>query len=211
MPSTVSVSTLVDRLVSAEGAPITSERIRDLLDGARVEPSSLRRYVRFSGDHYTRNLIHRDAWFDIMVLCWSKGQGTPIHTHNGQLGWAYPVSGPLDCHEYAWRGCDRPENQNVAGLDCLAGGMRVQLDSTAEATATPGGAIGIVDKRLTIHSLGCPSDADERTVSLHVYSLPFDSCVVFDQARGGCRRKELVFDSAPDGYDVRLREDGVRT
>ena len=50
-----------------------------------------------------------------------------------------------------------------------------------------------------------PISGKERVVSFHVYSLPFDSCVVFDVAQGQCRRKDLAFDSAPVGYDVRMR------
>ena len=204
-PRTVSVQTLVEELRKTEGAPITSDLVANLLSELTLVEVSIRPYVRFADDHYTRNLVHRDRHFDIMVLCWQPGQGTPIHTHNGQLGWAFTTRGALECVEYAWKGCDRPENQNVAGLDCLAGGMKVRLDPTATVVSTPGGALNRVTKRVTIHSLTVPPDSNERVVSFHVYSLPFDSCVVFDVAHGQCRRKDLSFDSAPPGSDVRMR------
>lgn len=201
----VSVSSLVDELRKTEGAAITSDLIANVMTDVAIDEKTLRPYVRFADDHYTRNLIHRDKHFDIMVLCWQPGQGTPIHTHNGQLGWAFTTRGALDCVEYRYGGCDRPENQNVSGLDCLAGGMKVKLDRSDETLCTPGGAVNRVTKQVTIHSLTVPSDCKERVVSFHVYSLPFDSCVVFDVAQGHCRRKELAFDSAPDGYVVRMR------
>jgi cysteine dioxygenase len=202
---TVTVASLVDELRKTEGAPITSDRIASVMTDVALDEKSIRPYVRFAGDHYTRNLIHRDAHFDIMVLCWQPGQGTPIHTHNGQLGWAFTTRGELDCVEYAYRGCDRPENQNVSGIDCLAGGMQVKLDRAHSTLCTPGGDINLVTKQVTIHALTVPPDCKEPVVSFHVYSLPFDSCVVFDVAQGQCRRKELAFDSAPDGYVVRMR------
>lgn len=201
----VSVATLVDELKRTEGAPITSDRIAAVMNDLTLDEKTIRPYVRFAGDHYTRNLVHRDAHFDIMVLCWKPGQGTPIHTHNGQLGWAFTTRGALDCVEYRYMGCDRPENQNVAGIDCLAGGMQVKLDRTESTLCTPGGAVNRVTKQVTIHSLTVPKDCKEDVVSLHVYSLPFDSCVTFDVALGQCRRKELAFDSAPEGYTVRMR------
>ncbi len=201
----VSIATLVDMLRGAEGAPITTNRIRDLIDSVRVDERSASQFVRFGDDHYMRHLIHRDDWFDIMTICWQPGQGTPIHTHNGQLGWAVTLEGELDCTDYRYMGCDRPENQNVADMDCLSGGMQVKLDPVQELSVTPGGAMNVVHKQVTIHSLTAPADADEGTVSLHIYSKPFDSCVVFDQARGMCQRKELWFDSAPGGYKVRVR------
>jgi cysteine dioxygenase len=201
----VSVQGLIDLLRAAEGAPITSDRIADLLTEVEVDEASLRPYVAFADDHYARNLIHRDAWFDVMTLCWQPGQGTPVHTHNGQLGWAKVLRGALECVEYTYRGCDRPGNQEVAGMDCLAGGNEVRLDPRPPLLATPGGPLNRVTKKVTIHSLGVPRDCRERTVSLHVYSLPFDSCVTFDLARGSCFRRELRFDSAPEGSSVPLR------
>lgn len=201
----MTVAGLVDLLRAAEGAPITSDRIAELLGEVEIDSGSLRPYVRFADDHYARNLIHRDRWFDVMTLCWRPGQGTPVHTHNGQLGWATVLRGALECVEYAWRGCDRPENQNVAGLDCLAGGNQVKLDPRAPLVCTPGGAVNRVTRQVTIHSLGVPAACTEETVSLHVYSLPFDSCVSFDLARGTCFRRDLRFDTAPEGYDVALR------
>jgi cysteine dioxygenase len=201
----VTVEGLVDLLRAAEGAPITTDRIADLLAGVEVDEASLAPYVRFADDHYARNLILRDRWFDVMTLCWQPGQGTPVHTHNGQLGWAKVLRGALECVEYRWRGCDRPENQNVAGLDCLAGGNQVKLEQDPPLLCEPGGAVNRVTKQVTIHSLGVPTDCRERTVSLHVYSLPFDSCVTFDLARGQCFRRDLTFDTAPPGAAVPMR------
>ena len=206
MPArSVTVEELVELLRAAEGAPITSDRIAGILEEVEIDEASLRPFVRYADDHYTRNLIHRDRWFDVMTLCWQPGQGTPVHTHNGQLGWAKVLRGAIECTEYAWLGCDRPENQDVAGLDCLAGGAQVKLDAHAPVVAVPGGAVGRVTRRKTIHALGVPRDCKERSVSLHVYSLPFDSCVTFDLARGACWRRNLSFDSKRDGYDVPLR------
>jgi cysteine dioxygenase len=205
MKRVVSVAGLVDELKKTEGAPITSDRIAQVMTDVAIDEKSLRPYVRFADDHYTRNLVHRDQHFDIMVLCWSPGQGTPIHTHNGQLGWAFTTRGALECVEYRYMGCDRPQNQDVSGIDCLAGGMQVKLDRASETLCTPGGGVSRVTKQVTIHSLTVPRDLREQVVSFHVYSLPFDSCVVFDVAQGQCRRKELSFDYAPEGYAVRMR------
>ncbi len=202
---TISAATLVDLLRSTEGAPTTSSRIADLLASVRLDPASLRPFVRHGDDHYMRHLIHRDEIFDIMTICWLPGQGTPIHTHNGQLGWAFAVQGVIDCTEYSYLGCDRPENQNVSGLDCVAGGMKVKLEAQPTVRCDPSGGVNIVDKKVTIHALSVPPECDEPVVTVHIYSLPFDSCVVFDAERGCCTRKDLLFDSTPGGYDVRVR------
>jgi cysteine dioxygenase len=201
----ISVATFVDRLRAIEGGPVTSDRVAELIDSAEVDEKTLRPFVRFADDHYTRHLVHRDRHFDVMLLCWQPGMGTPVHTHNGQLGWAVVTRGALECVEYRWLGCDSPERQNVGGLDCLAGGGEVRLERTHELVCTPGGPMNRVTREVTIHSLAVPHDARERVVSLHVYSLPFDSCVVFDVAQGRCARRELAFDTVAQGYQAPLR------
>ena len=46
-----------------------------------------RRYAHFADDHYTRNLVIRTEVFDLMLLCWDRGQQSPIHNHEGQRCW----------------------------------------------------------------------------------------------------------------------------
>lgn len=57
------------------------------------------------------------------------------------------------------------------------------------------------DKLQTIHQL---FNEDERSVSIHVYSRPIDSCVAFDMASNKCYRRELSYFSA-EGVLVRDR------
>src|SRR5262245_18349955 len=158
MKRVVSVAGVVDELRKSEGAPITSERISEVLADVTLDEKTLRPFIRWADDHYTRSLVHRDKHFDVMVICWRPGQGTPIHTHNGQLGWAFTTRGALECVEYKWLGCARPENQNVSGIDCLAGGMQVKLEPTAKLLATPDGPMNRVTRQVTIHALTVPQD-----------------------------------------------------
>jgi cysteine dioxygenase len=38
-------------------------------------------YVSLSDECYTRNYVFRSADFEVIVLCWQRGQGSPIHNH----------------------------------------------------------------------------------------------------------------------------------
>jgi cysteine dioxygenase len=40
-------------------------------------------YVRFSLHGYTRNLVRSGPWYQVLVLCWTNGQRSPIHDHVG--------------------------------------------------------------------------------------------------------------------------------
>jgi hypothetical protein len=84
------------------------------------------------------------------MLCWQPGQGTPVHTHNGQLGWMVMDRGALEVQNYSWLGCNKPENQNVVGIDCLGGATEIHVKPTELSTCHPGGGVATVDKIQTI-------------------------------------------------------------
>jgi cysteine dioxygenase len=198
----VGVGEVVDALRSFEGAPITRDRILDYLRETSVERTSLDRYVHFRPDRYTRNLVFRDDQIELMAVCWQPGQRTVIHTHNGQLGWMSVQQGALAVINYKWLGCNAADNQNVAGLDCLAGATELDLERREIQECYPGGAINSVDKAQTIHQVVV--EGREPVVSLHVYSRPIDSCVAFDLQKRTCYRRELQYYSKYG--DVMVRE-----
>jgi cysteine dioxygenase len=188
---TVSVGDLVGTLRSFEAQPITRDGILELLRETRVERSSLDPYVHFVTDGYTRNLIYSDACIEVMALCWRPGQRTVIHTHNGQLGWMSVEQGALAVINYKWLGCNAADNQNVAGIDCLAGATELDLERREVQECFPDGAINTVDKVQTIHQVVV--EGKEPAISLHVYSRPIDSCVAFDLEKHRCYRRSLSF------------------
>lgn len=195
MPRIVSVDTLVEKLKLLESSPITTGSVLEVLADLQVEDPSIERYGRWSDERYTRHLIHRDELFEVLLLCWKPGQRTPVHTHNGQLGWATIARGTLEVVNYQWHGCDRPENQNVVGIDCLAGGQNVDVRPTGSARAVPGGPVATVTKQQSIHQILCPDDAREPSASLHIYSKPIDSLVGFDLEHRRCARRVLKYDT----------------
>lgn len=187
----VDVSGLVETLRSFEGEAITKGRVLDYLSGVELDRASLDPFVHFRDDAYTRNLIFRDAEFEVMALCWSPGQRTVIHSHNGQLGWMLVEQGALAVVNYKYLRCNAPENQNVVGLDCLAGATELDLERCDVQECHPGGPVSTVDKAQTIHQVVV--EGRDRALSIHVYSRPIDSCVAYDLKAGRCYRRTLSF------------------
>jgi cysteine dioxygenase len=188
---TVSVSEFVETLRSFESAPITRDRVLHYCLETAVDRSSLGPYVHFRADMYTRNLVYRDELLEIMAVCWSPGQRTVIHTHNGQLGWMSVEQGALAVVNYKWLGCNAADNQNVVGLDCLAGATELDLDRRDVQECFPDGPVNTVDKVQTIHQVVL--QGSEPALSLHIYSRPIESCVAFDLENRRCYRRQLSF------------------
>lgn len=191
MPQIRTVGAFVEALKGFESAPITSGRVKELCLDTDLDRSSLSPYVHWRDSFYTRNLIYRDDWFEVMAVCWQKDQITPIHTHNGQLGWMMVVDGCAEVTNYAWKGCNAPEGRQVSGLDCIAGATEIHLERKHVESCHRTGEINVIDKKKTIHRVAAVGG--ERVVSLHVYSRPIDSCVAFDLDAPRCYRRQLKY------------------
>lgn len=189
------LSTFVDKIRALESAPITTGAVLEVLQDYTVDAASVRRRAEWMDERYMRHLLYRDEIFEIIMLCWKPGQRTPVHTHNGQLGWATIAMGRLEVVNYQWHGCDRPQNQNVSGMDCLSGGQQVDVRPTERVAATVGGPVATVTKQQSIHQILCPDDAGEPAASIHIYSRPIDSCVAFDLEHHRCARRVLRYDT----------------
>jgi len=194
-PAPVSAEQFVDGIRRISEGLITKQKIYDYLVAYEIRPEDLERFKRWELDRHTRNKIFRNDMIEVMLICWPKGAVTPLHTHNGQLGWMTMIEGKLLVENYRKVDCNRPENQQVVGMDCLAGATRIEMQHLANELAIPGGPLNTVDKTQTIHRIRNNAEWNENAVSMHVYSRPIDSCVVFDMEAQRCYRRELKYDN----------------
>jgi cysteine dioxygenase len=165
-------------------------------DGA-IDDASIRPFIGARADKYARRLVHRSRYFDIMVLTWAPGQFTPVHNHAGNCGWVRLVRGQIAEETFQLvPGASLPD-ANVAS-DPMGRGGCVGLQATGSGVISTIGAVATADRQRAIHRLGNPSTtANDLTVTLHVYSLPHDSCLAFDLERRTCQRRDLAFDPMP--------------
>ncbi len=181
-----SLAGLVRELRALDPAAATRERVSELVARAPVDPAELAPHVAIDDERYTRNLVDRSPLFDVIVLCWRAGHATPVHNHSGQRGWVRVLSGALEETAYVPAGA-----RSSAGASPCELVQRVRLAESGRAVAEAG-ALVTVDTERAIHRLRNHGPAD--ALSLHVYSLPHDDCLVYDLETGAVRRVELTFD-----------------
>jgi len=198
-PLHTSIGDFIAGLKELERDYITKPRIAEYMAAMPLRAETLKNYVWWRDSFYTRNLIYRDELFEVMTICWSPGQKTAIHTHNGQLGWMTVAQGEVVTHEYKHISCNASENQNVVHIDCLGGATELHLDKIGTVSCAEGTGMVTVDKLQTIHQI--ENAGTTGCVSLHVYSKPFDSCVAFDLEKQRCYRRSLSYFSR-DGERV---------
>jgi cysteine dioxygenase len=193
-PAPVSAEQFVDGIRQLSEGLITKQKIYDYLVAYEIRPEDLERYKLWLPERHTRNKIFRNDMIEVMLICWPIGAVTPLHTHNGQLGWMTLIEGKLLVENYRKLDCNRPENQQVVGMDCLAGATKIDMEHLENELAIPGGPLNTVDKTQTIHRIRNLAEWNEGAVSMHVYSRPIDSCVVFDMDAQRCYRRDLKYE-----------------
>lgn len=194
---TVSLDRFVEEIETLSKGLVTRQAIAEILARFRIRDEDLDRFKTWRTDRHTRNLIFRNRMIEVMLICWPAKAVTPLHTHNGQLGWMVVTEGTIVVENYRQVRCNKPENQQVVGIDCIAGATEIEMELLDREVVAPWSAVNTVDKTQTIHRILNPDDTP--AVSLHIYSQPIDSCVVFDMENQTCRRRDLSYDRVGEG------------
>ncbi len=193
-PAPVSAEQFIEGIRALSEGIITKQKIYDYLTAYEIRREDIGRYVHWLPDRHTRNKVFRNDMIEVMVICWPAGSITPLHTHNGQLGWMTMIDGKLRVENYSKIRCNAAENEQVVGIDCLAGATEIEMEHVGDELAVPGGLINTVDKKQTIHRIINDAQWNQPAVSVHIYSRPIDSCVVFDMETQRCYRRDLSYD-----------------
>jgi cysteine dioxygenase len=158
-----------------------TEPLRLFLQATPVDADSLAPYLNWDRQHYTRNLIDRTELYELMAICWEVGQASSVHNHRDQNCWmAVPVGRLL------------VENYHLVDQDLQAGRSRLEPTNTVEMNVAQPCAVDPADP---VHRVVNPREFNQRAVSLHIYSRPFDTCVVYSPEQGTCGVIQLHFNT----------------
>ena len=158
-----------------------TEAIRAFMQDAPVEERSLSPYLTWNRQHYTRNLIDKTTLYELIAICWEVGQASSVHNHKDQNCWMAAPIGKLVV-----------ENFRVGFQNIEAGECRLEASNRVELTAANPCA---VDPQEPVHRVVNPREGNQRAVSLHVYSRPFDTCVVYSPDQGTCGEIQLHYNT----------------
>ena len=176
----VAVEGIVETLRGVPSARFQPGEVCARLRGVMLDAQTLAPFLHFAPGRYTRNLIYRDEIFELIALCWEPHTESPIHNHAGQLCWLSIQSGSLRL-------------ENFLSLDGPGPGDGIRLLPNGGIDRAPMGVLDLQQGDNAIHRVSNPFD--ERAVSLHVYSRPFDTCIAYDKAARTAREMRLIYHS----------------
>lgn len=175
-----SVDEFVRGLAGIREDDFTLTRVADYVLENRVDAASLQPYLFYQPTHYTRNLIYKCGLFEVIAVCWDVGHASPIHNHQGQNCWMAVPIGRLEVQNYdLLRSDDR-------GFCELREAERLSMDPEHPSSVQP-------DK--PIHAVLNPPSHGQRATSLHVYSRPYDRCLVYSLENKSYSEIPLFYDS----------------
>lgn len=156
-----------------------TDQIIAFLKATPVAPETLQPYLTWDRQHYTRNLIDKSPLYELIAICWEVGQVSSVHNHRDQNCWMAVPIGRL-----------RVENYRVVYQNIDQGKCQLETADTVEMNPSHPCA---VDPQEPVHRVYNPREFNQRAVSLHVYSRPFDSCVVYSPEQGTCGEIKLHY------------------
>ena len=177
----VSINHLVEGLTRIPDAEFVCDTVYTYLSENPVDIDSAQKYIHWSPKFYTRNLIYKDDRFEMMAVCWEKGQVSRIHNHSEQRCWMTVPVGRLKGQNFAVDAIDEKsgfcklrETDSFELSDCLT--AKVELEEP-------------------IHQVLNLSEFDERAISIHIYSKPFNRCLSYCRDTDTYKEVELYYTS----------------
>jgi cysteine dioxygenase len=166
----LSIHDWVKGLAAIPARDFTLETVQNYVLHHSVRPETLDKYCYFSQGSYTRNLIFKNEVFECMTVCWEIGQHSRVHNHRDQNCWMSVPIGRLRVQNY------RVEHRDPSHGTCEIVPTDVYLmDPTHPAYVNP---------EEPVHEVINVAEFNQRAVSIHVYSKPFDQCEVYLRDKG---------------------------
>ena len=177
----VSIEKFIGGLKAIPDAEFTCEGVYVYLGENPVEVDTILKYFHWKPTCYTRNLIYKDDRFELMAICWEIGQVSRIHNHSEQKCWMTVPVGKLFGQNFA-----------IDEIDASRSHCKLrEADQFLISDDQP----AKVELEEPVHQVGNLAEWNERAVSLHVYSKPYDRCLSYCRDTDTFKEVILSYDS----------------
>ena len=179
--TTVTIDQLVSGLREFSDDEFVCEPVYEYLSAHQIDTDSLQKYIHWSPKFYTRNLVYKDERFEMMAICWDKGQVSRVHNHWDQRCWMMVPVGKL-----------LGQNFGIEEIDESRGYCKLYETNNFELTKC---LPARVDLEEPIHQVLNLAEYDERAVSIHIYSKPYDRCISYCRDTDTFKEVQLFYTS----------------
>lgn len=137
--------------------------VQAVMTNYKSNKEDCQKYAHYDPHRYTRNLLDDgNGKYNLMMLCWSEGQVSSIHSHANSHCFLKVMEGTLTESLYDWPTEDDEKLNKKRRLN-------VHEDDVA-----------YINDSIGLHRIENASNT-ELACSLHLYSPPYDECYSFDE------------------------------
>ncbi|XP_019743305.1 cysteine dioxygenase type 1 [Hippocampus comes] len=141
---------------------VNVEEVQELMESYKSNRKDWEKYAIFDAHKYTRNLVDEgNGKFNLIILCWGEGHGSSIHDHSNSHCFMKMLQGELKETLFDW----------PKGEDEMTEKSHRMLENNS---------VAYINDSIGLHRVENVSHT-EGSISLHLYSPPFQTCQVFDQ------------------------------
>ena len=148
-------------------------RYNSILNNFDFDAIDFSSFESWSPKKYTRNCMHKDAEFELLLLCWDEGQETAIHDHDGEDCWVYLLKGEMEEVYY------NLDNSNHLREDRSHSILPHQ--------------ISFMNDRIGFHKL--INNFKGKSMSLHLYAKPIQQCNFYCETSEQFMERKLNYDT----------------
>jgi cysteine dioxygenase len=177
----VTIESLIEVLREIPDAEFSCDNVYQFLGKHPVEVDSIAKYLHWSDKFYTRNLIYKDERFEMMAICWEKGQVSRVHNHYDQQCWMMVPVGRL-----------HGQNFRVVAIDEQTGFCKLEETDAFDLSDCLAAKVELEEP---IHQVLNLPEFDERAVSIHIYSKPYDKCLSYCRQTDTFKEVQLCYTS----------------
>ncbi|XP_061881504.1 cysteine dioxygenase type 1-like [Entelurus aequoreus] len=154
---------------------INVEEVQGVMEAYVSNRDDWKQYSKFDKLRYTRNLVDEgNGKFNLILLCWGEGHGSSIHDHSDSHCFMKMLQGELKETLFDW-----PKEE---------GGQMTERSHKILKENT----VAYINDSIGLHRVENVSHT-EGSVSLHLYSPPFQTCQVFDQRTSHKSTAQMTF------------------
>lgn len=157
--SSIQKITTIESLLSNLEMGLGIDGYLGLMHQIDIHPDELESSCIWNDSHYTRKLIYRADTFEVLLMCWSPGNKSLIHSYDDQQGWVKVVKGELDINYYLEQSYGKK--------------MEIYKSKTIRENE-----VLYINDYLGFHSIS--NNSDDRVISLHIHADPVKNWKVYD-------------------------------
>ncbi|MBD3638188.1 MAG: cysteine dioxygenase family protein [Crocinitomicaceae bacterium] len=144
----------------------------EIMKHTDIPAEEFENYYSWNDNQYTRNRIAKTDKYEVLLVCWERGQASEIHDFDAEEAWIHPISGQLKEERYI-RSKDGRELIKVSSLSLGKNDFSYMRDVNIHRYTNTYGA---------------------RTVSLVIFSPEVKQLNVYNKETGESVTKNVWYD-----------------